>query len=137
VSAAGGCLCGAVTFTTDRAPVIVRQCWCRDCQRIASGGATTNAFYPADAVRIAGTLAFHSKPADSGPLLERGFCPTCGTHVTTQSEARRHIIGLRVGTFDAPADFAPSQVIWTASAPSWARIDPALPAVERQPPPLS
>lgn len=137
MSRAGGCLCGAVRFAVAREPIIVRQCWCRDCQQIAGGSATTNAFFPTEAVRIEGTLALHDKPAASGPLLERGFCPACGTHLTTQSHARRHLIGVRVGAFDDPAAYPPAAVIWTASAPPWALIDPALPSTERQPPPLT
>ena len=32
--------------------------------------------------------------------MHRQFCPTCGTPVFTQSEARLHMIGVRAGTLD-------------------------------------
>ena len=86
--------------------------------------------------RIEGDLAFFDSAADSGNLLSRGFCPTCGTPVTTQSHARRHLIAVRIGTLDDPDAAAPAQIIWTSSAPAWACLDPALPQVERQPPPV-
>jgi len=40
-------------------------------------------------------------------------------------------------TLDDPAIAAPSMAIWTSQAPVWACIDPALPRVEKQPPPAA
>jgi hypothetical protein len=34
--------------------------------------------------------------------MHRQFCPTCETPVFTQSDARRHMIGMRAGTLDDP-----------------------------------
>lgn len=47
----GQCLCGQVRFTINADPLGARMCWCRDCQRIASGSATVNVLFPEDAVR--------------------------------------------------------------------------------------
>ena len=133
----GRCLCGAVTFRAEGEPLTIRQCWCRDCQALAAGGATHNVFYPTERVTIAGDLRWFESVADSGATLGRGFCPECGTPIVVQSHARRHLIALRVGAFDEREPLAPQGAIWTGSAPSWAMIDPALPQTERQPPPLA
>jgi hypothetical protein len=42
---------------------------------------------------------------------------------------------VRAGTLDDPELAAPRGVIWTKSAPRWARIDSDLPHFEDQPPP--
>jgi len=131
----GGCLCGSVRYRATAAPLATRLCWCRVCQYIGAGNATVNAVLPIDALAIEGELrAFHSI-ADSGNRMQRRFCPNCGTHLFSQSEARPKLVVVRVGTFDDPELVKPGMNIWTASAPSWARIDQDLPSVARQPPP--
>jgi len=129
----GGCLCGAVRYEIDAAPLAVRTCWCTDCQKFAAGNATVNVVFPAEAVNIAGDLTDYASTADSGNKMHRGFCPICGTPVTTGSEARPHLLGLRGGTLDDPALARPEITIWTRSAPSWAVIDPDIPREETQP----
>ncbi|UAK26295.1 GFA family protein [Sphingomonas nostoxanthinifaciens] len=134
---AGGCLCGAVRFASDARPITVRHCWCRDCQHVSGGAGTINVFLPSDTVMVEGAVRWFDSVADSGTPLSRGFCATCGSPLFTQSHARRHLIGIRVGAFDDPAPHAPAMAIWTISAPDWATIDPELPRVERQPPPAA
>ena len=60
----GQCFCGQLRFAIDAEPVGARMCWCRDCQRIASGSATVNVLFPEDAVRFAGAVATLRKTAD-------------------------------------------------------------------------
>jgi hypothetical protein len=78
-------------------------------------------------------LAEHTKPADSGNLLTRQFCPTCGTHLFGRSSGRPQVRVVRAGNLDNPSSVRPSMQIWTSSAPDWACLDPSLPRVERQP----
>jgi hypothetical protein len=132
----GACFCGAVTVRATADPLTVRACWCRDCQKLTAGGPTHNVFFASEAVTIAGELRWHESVPDSGTPLSRGFCPACGTGVAVQSHARRHLIGIRLGMFDQPDALAPRSIIWASSAPTWARLDPALPTEDRQPPPL-
>jgi hypothetical protein len=72
--------------------------------------------------------------ADSGNVMHRRFCPNCGVHVFTASEARPHLVFVRAGTLDDASVVKPEATIWVSAAPSWARIDPDLPQFERQPP---
>ncbi len=132
----GGCLCGAVRYSVDAQPVMVRQCWCRVCQYWASGSATVNVVFPLDKVTITGPLTQFISVADSGNRMVRSFCPTCGTPMTSASEARPHLIILRAGTLDDTSIARPTLNIWKDSAPAWAHHDPALPSTPRQPPPI-
>jgi len=72
--------------------------------------------------------------ANSGTLMHRQFCPSCGTPLFTQAGTRRHYIGVRAGSLDDPDLGKPQITIWTSSAPSWACFDPALPREEKQAP---
>lgn len=131
----GGCRCGAVRFVATAKPLMVRNCWCRDCQYWAAGSATVNAVFPVEAVSLSGTLTEYRSNADSGNRMMRRFCPTCGTPVVSASEARPHVIILRAGTLDDPSAVTPVASIWTSSAPAWACIDRSIPAYEKAAPP--
>jgi hypothetical protein len=131
----GQCLCGQVRFTIAAEPVGARMCWCRDCQRIASGSATANVLFPEEAVRYSGEIARFEMTADSGNRVERGFCPRCGAQMYSRTiEPRGAPMRVRAGTLDDPELLAPQAIIWTSSAPSWATLDPRLPHYSKGPP---
>jgi hypothetical protein len=133
----GGCLCKAVRYSISAAPIVTRTCWCRVCQYIGAGSATVNVCFPSEALRVSGELRDFSMVADSGNVAHRRFCPTCGTHLFSASEARPHLVFVRAGSLDNPEPAKPAVTIWTTSAPSWACFDERIPQVERQPPPAA
>lgn len=131
----GQCLCGQVCFTIEAEPLGARMCWCRDCQRIASGSATVNVLFPEEAVAYTGKITTIEKIADSGNRVERGFCPTCGAQLYSKTVVPAGMpMRVRAGTLDDPELIAPQAVIWADSAPSWAPIDPALLRFPKGPP---
>ena len=130
----GGCLCGAVRYTLTAVPVLTRQCWCRLCQYLSAGGPTNNMLVPRDALTIDGALGDYVSVADSGSVMHRHFCPTCGTPVGGYAEPRPHLYVLRIGTLDDPDVYPPRQTIWTDAAPAWATIPDDRPSFPRQPP---
>ncbi len=130
----GGCLCGAVRYSTDAAPLAMRACWCRVCQFLASGNATVNLAFPTARFTITGELSDYVSVADSGNRMHRRFCPACGTPMFSEAEARPHLIVVRAGTLDDPNIVSPGSVIWTSRAPGWAVIDPEIPHFEEQAP---
>lgn len=130
----GRCACGTVTLEIAGEPLATRQCWCRQCQRLAAGGPTHNAIFKGDDVAVSGTLASSDWQAASGNTLIFSFCPSCGTQVYGQSSARMHLKTVRFGVLDQPHGLRPEMVIWTDDAPDWAQIDPALEQWPRQPP---
>ena len=111
------------------------MCWCRDCQRIACGSATVNVLFAEDAVRYQGEVSTIRLTADSGNTVERGFCPRCGAQMYSRTvEPAGLPIRVRAGTLDDPELMAPTAIIWAASAPSWAPMDPELPRYPKGPP---
>jgi hypothetical protein len=133
----GGCLCGAVRYSSSAAPIVTRACWCRVCQYIGAGSGTVNVCFPSAELQVRGELRDFPLTADSGNLMHRRFCPTCGTHLFSAAEARPHLVFVRAGTLDDPELARPAMTIWTAAAPSWACISPELPRVPGQPPPAA
>jgi hypothetical protein len=105
------------------------------CQFIGAGSATVDVVFPSAAVHIEGALTDFESKADSGNVMQRRFCPTCGTHVAIQSDARPHLFSVRAGTLDDPEIGKPQLTIWTSMAPRCAPIDPRIPHDEKQPPP--
>lgn len=133
----GRCACGQVQLEISGEPVQTRQCWCRQCQQIASGGPTHNAIFRTEDVAISGDLASTGYTAASGNTLSLHFCPACGSHIYGQSSARLQFRTVRFGAIDEPHGLRPQLAIWTDDAPEWAVIDPALEQHEGQPPPPS
>ena len=130
----GGCLCGQLRFTIAAEPLGARMCWCRDCQRIASGSATVNALFAPETISYSGEIAIYEKVADSGNVVERGFCPTCGSQIFSRPKAGDTPTRIRTGTLDDPSAVPPQAIIWTDSAPAWAKFDHDLPQFAKAPP---
>ena len=133
----GGCLCKSVRYRVTAAPIITRTCWCRLCQYLAAGSGTVNVCFPTSAVTVEGELTDYRSVADSGNVMHRRFCPKCGTQMFSEAEARPHLMFVRAGTLDDSEVAKPSMTIWTSQAPTWACMDPALPRLDRQPPPAA
>lgn len=131
----GRCNCGTIALKIEAEPVTTRQCWCRQCQKIAAGGATHNAIFPAEAVTITGERTQNSYTAASGSTLTHEFCPICGTHVLGRSSARPQFRTIRLGMLNEGHGIRPAAAIWLDEAPDWAVIDPALEHWPQQPPP--
>lgn len=129
----GGCLCGAIRYTLTAPPVATRLCWCRDCQYWATGNAAVNIVVPRTAIAVEGAPPHWESLADSGHHMRRSFCGACGTQLFSEARENAGHMVVRVGTLDDADGIVPDTVIWTDSAPAWARIDPAMNAYPRQP----
>jgi hypothetical protein len=131
----GGCLCGAFRFEHDGPVGPASYCHCADCRHVT--GSAFNVGVRVDRTRFRvtrGQPQRYSKPADSGTLLTRVFCPICGSPLYTESPAHPAHIYVKAGAFDDPDNVAPAHQSWTDRAVAWGRIDPALPAYPRNRP---
>jgi len=137
VEITGGCLCKAVRWRSTAVPLVTRMCWCRVCQFLAAGNATVNVCFRTESFSVEGELTDYRSIAESGNVMHRRFCGVCGTPMFSEAEARPHLIFVRAGTLDDPTLAKPSLAMWISQAPVWACIDPALPRVEKQPPPAA
>ena len=124
----GGCLCGACRYETDAAPLNVRACHCRICQKATGGPFYARVQVPLDAVTISGPVGWYA----SSDTVERGFCPQCGTTLFSK-RAATNAIGLTMGSLDDPSPFEPEAHIWVSSKQAWVEIADDLPTFAGNP----
>ncbi len=129
----GGCLCGAVAYKTNAEPQVVGHCHCVDCRKTSGTGHGTHVGLPEDTVTVTGALKFYDHPADSGNVISRGFCPTCGSAIFSRNSNMEGMAFLRASSLDDPDAITPQVVVYTARAPKWDFVDPSLPSFPGMP----
>lgn len=134
VSFTGRCLCGAVNYKVKGTPVRMAHCHCKDCQRSSGAGHMSNAIFRAADVEMHGSTSSYVVTADSGNILTRHFCPTCGSRVFATNSGRPGMIILTAGTMDDHSWFEPQLVIFTRSRAEWDKTDERIPNFETAPP---
>jgi hypothetical protein len=126
----GGCLCGALRYAARGAPMNVRVCHCRLCQKATGAPFFARALFRREAVTITGAVAEYN----SSPAIRRGSCPVCGTRLFTRSDTDPPRIGIGLATLDEPAALPPTEHIFVASRIPWVRFDDGLPEHAERPP---
>ncbi|WP_291695638.1 GFA family protein [Bradyrhizobium sp.] len=118
----GGCLCGAVRFKAEGEPNSVRICHCRTCQKAMGSPFFARARFEQRALTIEGETARYP----SSELVDRVFCPRCGTRLFSW---RRNgtLAGVALATFDDRNALAPTEHIWVSEKVDWLRLDDGLP----------
>jgi hypothetical protein len=130
----GRCLCGAVTYECSSDPIVMGNCYCRDCQRATGSGFASGILVPRSAVTVTGEVRYFEVVADSGHTISRGFCPVCGSRLFGTGDASPERMSITAGSLDDPAIFRPQADIYTSSAPSWTQMNPRLPKFSKMPP---
>ena len=130
----GRCACGQVTATISGEPLAVRECWCRQCQKVSGGPATANAMFLARDIEISGELGETCYTAASGNTNCQLFCPSCGNPVMGRNSGRPHARVIRLGFLDHGHGLAPTAAIWLSEAPQWATVAEGLARFDGQPP---
>lgn len=129
----GGCACGALRYEIAAEPLMSGHCQCRDCQRESGTSHASQMAFPRAAAKISGDASFWQKAADSGNIIARAFCPTCGSPVYSTNPGMPDLIFIRAASLDEPARFRPQMVVWTRSGQEWDIVDPKLPRFETMP----
>ena len=120
----GGCLCGAVRYRIDAAPLWTGYCHCASCRR--STGAPVTMFVGASAesaVFTKGKRAFFA----SSPGVARGFCAACGTPLTYESDRFPGEVHFYISTFDDPEPLRPAFHVFHKERIRWLEIADTLP----------
>lgn len=94
----GHCLCGSVRFRTSGVVRSAGHCHCESCRRATSSPVTSFLTVSRDSTELAGeSLRFFA----SSPGVRRGFCGTCGSPMSFETERRPDDIDLYVASLDA------------------------------------
>ena len=130
----GGCLCGAVRYAYNAAPLATVACHCRDCQKLS--GATNLLTVYADSAAFhheQGEVARYRKRGDSGREAEYVRCASCGTRLWHQPLATPQWIMIAAGTLDDPGWIMPAAHIWVSRAAPSANIPAGVYACDKGP----
>ena len=123
-----GCLCGAVRYESQAEPMVVGHCHCVDCRKSSGTGHCTHMVIPKGAFTVTGEIRFYDHPADSGNIVSRGFCPTCGCAIYSKNSGMPEIVFPRAPSLDDPEIAKPQMVVYASRAPSWDAVDSSLPS---------
>lgn len=130
----GGCLCGAVRYESKAEAVMAGHCQCADCRKSSGSGHCSHLAVPRDAVSVTGAVTIYDRPADSGNIVSRAFCPACGAPVYSLNAAIPNLIFVRASSLDDLDVFKPQVVVYASRAASWDYVDPKLPSFPTMPP---
>lgn len=130
----GGCLCGAVRYTCVEESG-GGHCHCIDCRKTSATGHASHMIVPEAAFDVSGDVKFFDKPADSGNMVSRGFCPQCGSAIYSTNSGMSGVVFVRASSLDDPENFKPQMIVYKDRAASWDKMDSDLPAFALMPEP--
>jgi hypothetical protein len=117
----GGCLCGAVRYTTSWPPIAVATCQCVNCQKQAGSSISVLVLVPIAGLEMTGETKTYEDHGESGGKVYRKFCPNCGSPVISDIPGMeaQGIRVLKAGTLDDRTGLNPQMHYWTDSAQDW------------------
>ncbi len=129
----GGCLCGAVRYEIGVEPKTTAHCYCKDCRKASGTGHCTHVVVQEEGFSISGEVAAYDRPADSGNVVRRHFCPKCGSAIYSMNSGMTGPVFVRASSLDDPNAVTPRASVYASRAPKWDPIDPSLPAFAEMP----
>jgi len=129
----GHCLCGAVSYAIEGELQMCGACHCKNCQRQAGSSYSVLFAVADDQIEITGDLTTYEDHADSGNVVYRHFCGTCGSPVKTSLPTQPGMTYIKAGTLDDTSVLHPQIHFWTGSKQPWVEIDANVPQIEGNP----
>jgi hypothetical protein len=131
VDASARCACGAVSLRFAGKVLSMFMCSCEDCQKATGAGHSAILLARPGDVTITGETRSFARPANSGAVLSRAFCPQCGTPLYGQSSRAPDMRMVPVGFFAGQNDwFHPNQLIFARRHQEWDLVADHLPQHE-------
>ncbi|WP_339950054.1 GFA family protein [uncultured Albimonas sp.] len=128
----GRCYCGETRYEIEGDPVLQAQCHCRECQYISGGAPNTFMMFPREGFRYVQGAPKDFTRSDLETPVTRQFCPTCGTHMTTQL-SRAPLTVIKVGTLDEPSVFSPTMAIFACDRQPFHQVAEGLAVFDKRP----
>lgn len=130
----GGCLCGAVRYGSPGPALFSIVCHCRDCQRASGSGGVPVLGVPKPSFSCTGPVKQSRVTGGSGMPAVRNFCPECGSLLFGTPESAPEMVTIYAGSLDDPTAFTPTDTLFAAQRPAWARLAASLAEHEALPP---
>ncbi|HET9692802.1 MAG TPA: GFA family protein [Steroidobacteraceae bacterium] len=120
----GSCLCGAVAYAVDAAPLRFMYCHCSRCRLARSAAHAANLFYPLEAFQwLRGAELVTEYALPGAQRFGVAFCSRCGSGVARPSPAR-NVVLVPAGSLDDEPGMAPEAHIFVDSRASWDVLGP-------------
>ena len=116
------CHCGALRAIASGEPLLVNMCHCSACQRRTGALASNGAAFAKAQVTIEGETKIFDREAQSGRKVRFYFCPSCGTSLYWEADARPDSYILAVGAFADQNFPTPSVSIFEESRHTWTQL---------------
>ena len=124
----GHCLCRAIVFEYDAEPNWTLHCHCESCRRATSSPITTWISVPRSAFRFKeGAPRYFN----SSPGARRGFCATCGSPLTYESERIADEVHIYAASLTDPGDVKPQRHVFVDEQLPWLETIDRLPRFAR------
>lgn len=131
----GGCLCGAIRYSSPVAPVITAVCHCRDCQKQTGSSFSILLGIPRDGLELTGDTPQDIETLGaSGLTVRRTFCRRCGSPIFSAATSTPELLWLKAGTLDDPSSLQPNIHMWCETAQPWLAIKEGPGRFGRSPP---
>jgi len=131
----GGCLCGAVQYSSAAEPMVVAICHCTHCQKQSGGAFSVNVGIPKGSLQFtAGKPATYQDTGSSGQPVYRHFCDQCGSPIFSDVVASPQIDWLKAGTLNDTSWVKPAVNVWCQSAQPWVPFPEGVPRFAQNPP---
>ncbi len=126
----GGCRCGAVRYEANEPLSKGTVCHCRGCQRTTGSAFEAVVRFPRTAFRF---TKGEPKRYRSSLIMEKCFCPHCGSTLTDQILVRKSAssnpdnVLVHIGTLDKPEAVSIASHYGVESQLPWVHFDDGLP----------
>lgn len=122
-SIVGGCLCGAIRYSSLVASVVTAVCHCRDCQKQTGTAFSILLGIPRAGFKLTGDAPLRVETLGaSGQAVSRAFCGRCGSPIFSDAKTTPELLWLKAGTLDDTAPLQPEVQLWCGSAQPWLAI---------------
>ena len=119
----GGCLCGAVRWSSDVALRNVFECHCDRCQRLTGNYMAATAAPTAELHISGATLRWYAPQDDAN--VAYGFCATCGSTLFFRSgvdDGTNDTTSICAGSIDGASGLSTSEIWFADSAADHVRL---------------
>ena len=115
----GGCLCGQARYSFLGDPLLTAVCHCRNCQRQSGSAFSVVCAVANEAFELTGETRMYLDIGDTGGIVERRFCGTCGSPLVSIAAAIPGLTIVKAGTLDEPARWSPTLEAYCDRAMPW------------------
>jgi len=130
----GSCLCGAIAYVVESAPLRCWNCHCSRCRKARAAAYASNLFTPADGLRFTrGEDHLVTYKVPEARFFRQLFCRSCGSPMPRIDRERGFAV-VPMGSLDDDPGMRPERHIFAATKASWYEIPDDLPQHAEYPP---